>query len=290
VIRVAALILCLISSLAGAELDAALAKVMKGRSGTAVVVEVGSGRVLGAYHLDVAARRLARPGSAFKPFTLLALLQSGKLKQSDSLRCRRNLHVGWHNLSCSHPQTNEPFEAVSALAYSCNDFFATFGGRLTAEELRSTFRQAGFASPTGWERSEAVGSMQLAHTGEERQLQAIGEGEMRVTPLEMLAAYRKLAVRRTDPEAGEPERTVFAGLEAATDYGVARLASVKGIKVAGKTGTARSDDGAWTNGWFSGYSPAEKPAIAVVVFLERGTGPGDAAPLASQIVEAWQHR
>jgi cell division protein FtsI/penicillin-binding protein 2 len=290
VIRVVALILLLSSSLAGAELDAALSRIMKGRSGAAVVVEVGSGRILGAYRLEVAARILARPGSAFKPFTLLALLQSGKLAPGDALTCRRNLHVGRHNLSCTHPHTSGPLPAVPALAYSCNDFFATFGSRLTAEELRSAFRRAGFASPTGWEKSEAVGSIQLARTEEERQLQAIGEGEMRVTPLEMLAAYRKLAQQRSNPQSGEAERTVFAGLEAATDYGMARLAAAKGIKVAGKTGTARTDAGAWTQGWFSGYAPAGKPEIAVVVFLERGTGPGDAAPLASEIVEAWQHR
>jgi cell division protein FtsI/penicillin-binding protein 2 len=75
---------------------------MRARSGAAVVVDVASGKILGAYHLEVASRRLARPGSAFKPFTLLALLESGKLKPDESFTCRRNLHVGSHNLSCSH--------------------------------------------------------------------------------------------------------------------------------------------------------------------------------------------
>ena len=276
------------SSLFGAEFDKALAKIMAGRVGTAVVVDVPSGRILGSYHLDVAARRLARPGSAFKPFTLLALLNSGKLTPTDSLSCRRNLHLGSHNLSCSHPQTG-PLKAVSALAYSCNDFFATMGERLTAEELRSAFQQAGFTSASGLAKSEAVGSMQLAQTDEERQLQAIGEGEMRVTPLEMLEAYRKLALRiYGNPDKAEP--TVQEGLEAAVEYGMARLAAVKGLKVAGKTGTARAEGSAWSNAWFAGYAPAHQPQVAVVVFLEKGTGPGDAAPLASEIFKAWQQR
>jgi hypothetical protein len=49
-----------------------LARLMRGQSGTAVLVDVRSGHILAAYHPEVAARRLARPGSAFKPFTLLA--------------------------------------------------------------------------------------------------------------------------------------------------------------------------------------------------------------------------
>jgi cell division protein FtsI/penicillin-binding protein 2 len=276
----------LVASAVAADLNAAMARILRGRSGAAVVVDVSSGRVLGSYHLEVASRRLARPGSTFKPFTLLALLQSGKLKPTDGWSCRRTLKVGTHNLACSHPQVGE-LQPVSALAYSCNDFFATFGARLIPEELQKSFTSAGFASATGLAANEATGSIRLARDQEERQLQAIGEGDMRVTPLGMLAAYRGLALRRSASNATEAERTLFAGLEAATEYGMARLASAKGTKVAGKTGTARTEQG-WTHAWFAGYAPADKPQVAIVVFLERGTGPGDAAPLASEILQAWK--
>jgi len=281
------LLFVLTSPLFGAEFDKALAKLMAGRVGTAVVVNVASGKILGAYRLNMAEWKLARPGSAFKPFTLLALLDSGKLKPTDSLTCRRNLHVGTHNLTCSHPQTGQPLDAVSALAYSCNDFFATMGARLTAEELQTVFRYYGLGSPSSLVPQEATGSMQLARTDEDRKLQAIGEGDMRVTPLEMLAAYRKIALRKFDRQATPAMKTVFTGLEASTDYGMARLASIKGVKVAGKTGTARTDQGTWSNAWFAGYAPAKGPQIALVVFLEKGTGPGDAAPLAAEIFEAF---
>jgi cell division protein FtsI/penicillin-binding protein 2 len=282
----AAIVVLFGTTVHAADLRTDVQRIMHGRSGTAVVIDVVSGRILADYQLDVAARRLARPGSAFKPFTLLALLQSGKLQATDSLVCRRNLHVGRHDLSCSHPQVGA-LQAISALAYSCNDFFATFGLRLTADDLRAAFHQAGFASPSGFATEEAVGSIHLAGSDEERELQAVGEGEMKVTPLEMLAAYRNLALRRTSTDATDAERTVFAGLEAAAEYGMARLASIPGMKVAGKTGTARTDQGSWTNAWFSGYAPADKPQVAVVVFLEKGTGPSDAAVLGSEILQAW---
>jgi cell division protein FtsI/penicillin-binding protein 2 len=282
-----ALAFVLTTTASNVDLNDEITQIMQGRAGAAALVDVASGRVLASYHLDVAARRLARPGSAFKPFTLLALLHSGKVHSTDSLVCRRNLRVGSHDLSCSHPQTG-PLEAVSALAYSCNDFFATLGLRLTAKELRDAFTRGGLAAPSGFVPDEVVGSMQLAKTDEERQLQAIGEGEMKVTPLEMLAAYRNLALHRTAVDATNAEKTIFMGLEAATDYGMARLASIADMKVAGKTGTARTDQGSWTNAWFAGYAPADKPEVALIIFLERGTGPGDAAPLASRIFGAWR--
>ncbi len=283
---VAALVL-LAGTLHASDLDRDLARAMGGRAGTAVIVDVSSGHLLAIYHPAVAARRLARPGSAFKPFTLLALLNSGKLSPTDSWVCRRNVHVAGHNLSCSHPQIG-PLQAVSALAYSCNDFFASLGMRLSAAELQTAFTQAGFASPSGYIADEAVGFIQRAHTDTERELQAVGEGEMNITPLEMLAAYRGFALRRTAPQPTSADQTVFRGLEEATSYGVARLASIPGLKVAGKTGTPRAKEGAWTHGWFAGYAPADKPEIALVVFLERGTGPSDAAPIAGEIFRAWQ--
>ena len=103
--RLLAVIFVIGNTVQAADLNSELARIMGGRSGAAVVVGVASGQVLALYNPDVAARRLARPGSAFKPFTLLALLQSVKLTTTEPLVCRRNLHVGSHDLSCSHPQT-----------------------------------------------------------------------------------------------------------------------------------------------------------------------------------------
>lgn len=277
------------TSSAGAQshLNSDIAKIMQGRRGTAVVLDLKNDKVVAAYHPNVAARRLALPGSAVKTFTLLALIQSGKLRSDEKFLCRRNVHVGKVNLSCSHPQTGQPFDAVSALAYSCNDYFTTMAARLTAEELRTAFVSAGLTSPTKLLPNEATGAVQLAETVEQRQLQAIGEFGIKVTPLELLNAYRSRATRLSLSSTSQGEVKVFNGLEAATEYGMARLARPKGLRVAGKTGTSRADDGPWTHGWFVGWAPANAPKVALVVFLERGTGPADAAPLAAQILQAW---
>ncbi|MGC1648100.1 MAG: hypothetical protein WA741_19940 [Candidatus Sulfotelmatobacter sp.] len=81
---------------------------------------------------------------------------------------RRTLQVGTHDLSCSHPQTGA-LQAESALAYSCNDFFATYGLRLSSAELQAAFQKSGFVSPSGLLPDEATGFIRPTRTDEERQ-------------------------------------------------------------------------------------------------------------------------
>jgi cell division protein FtsI/penicillin-binding protein 2 len=75
------------------------------------------------------------------------------------------------------------------------------------------------------------------------------------------------------------------GLAACVRAGTCQAAAVRGVNVAGKTGTAPALDGSHTtHAWFVGYAPVEAPEVAVVIFLRRGTGRADAAPLAAQIL------
>ncbi|MBI5284129.1 MAG: penicillin-binding protein 2 [Chloroflexi bacterium] len=81
----------------------------------------------------------------------------------------------------------------------------------------------------------------------------------------------------------------------AVSWGSAKAGAVPGIEVAGKTGTAefgpRFADGSYeTHAWYSGFAPANDPQIAITVFLERGVGAIDAAPVASKILDYYFHR
>jgi peptidoglycan glycosyltransferase len=65
---------------------------------------------------------------------------------------------------------------------------------------------------------------------------------------------------------------------------------VAGLTVAGKTGSAefgppRADGSHETHGWFVGFAPYENPEIAVVVFIQRGSGFTNAAPAAARIFD-----
>lgn len=267
-------------------LQQAATRAMTGRSGAAVVIEVATGKVLAAYHLDVAARRIALPGSAIKPFTLLALLESGKINAQTTLMCRRPLMVGGHKLDCSHPDLKQPFDPAAALAYSCNTYFTAMATRLTPSQLRNSFLQDGFGSPSGLATSEAAGAVALAETQAELQLQAVGEWGIQMTPLELLRGYQRLAQLSQHRDA--KLAPLFEGLEGSASYGMGHLAQQgTKMKVAGKTGTALVEEGAWRHGWFAGYAPAGTPEIALVVFVEKGHGPTDAASVAREIFAAY---
>src|SRR5258708_32966975 len=233
--------------------------VMAGRAGTAVILSVASGHIPASYHLEVAARRLTRPGSVVKPFTLLA---AGA--KSRKLICVRKLQIGVRQMDCSHPPTPNPLDAIAATAYSCNYYFATLAADLRGSDLVESFMRAGLISRTGLYAGEAVGEITPPSTVGQRQLLALGEANLLITPLELVSAYRKLALKRN--------KTVAEALEAAADYGTARLASPPGTKVAGKTGTSSDTGNGQIRAWFAGYAPADSPHIALAVFLDPGVG------------------
>jgi cell division protein FtsI/penicillin-binding protein 2 len=267
-------------------LQGALTRSMGTQRGTAIVLDVHSGRILASSHLDVAARRVAAPGSSIKPFTLLALLESGKVNQQTALVCKRSVSISGHKLDCSHPQTAEPLDPAAALAYSCNSYFTTVAMRLSPKELRNNLLRDGFASSTALASNEGTGTVALAHSPEQLQLQAIGEWGVLVTPLELAKAYRSLALLQ--PKHDENLSPLFAGLEQSVAYGMGHEAQpVQPMKVAGKTGTTSADEGSWTHAWFAGYAPASDPEIVIVVFLEKGHGGSDAAEVARQVFDAF---
>jgi peptidoglycan glycosyltransferase len=65
------------------------------------------------------------------------------------------------------------------------------------------------------------------------------------------------------------------------ERGIGRRARVEGFRVAGKTGTSRTNRRGQLDAWFIAYAPADKPRIAVAVFCDQeGTGMHIAAPIA----------
>jgi penicillin-binding protein 2 len=81
----------------------------------------------------------------------------------------------------------------------------------------------------------------------------------------------------------------------AVSWGTAKDASVSGVQVAGKTGTAEFGEPGPGNkyeshAWFSGFAPFEDPQVAVVVFLEKGNGAKNAAPAGARILDYYFHR
>jgi cell division protein FtsI/penicillin-binding protein 2 len=263
------------------EVDDAMRKL----PGAFIVVDITSRTMLAAHGMDMASLRLEAPGSTLKPFLLMALLETGKLDPKQQFICRRPLKIGRAQLDCTHPAEVRQLDAAEAIAYSCNSYVAQVASRLNGTELVELLRRAGFDTPSGLVAQEAHGRIALPANLEELQLEALGYRGIAVTPLELLEAYRKLALRIRQNDLGA-DAPVFEGLEGAVAFGMAHAAWVDGMNVAGKTGTSVAHNTQQTHGFFVGYAPAEKPEIAVVVFLAQGRGL-DAAAIAQPVLSAF---
>ncbi len=145
---------------------------------------------------------------------------------------------------------------------------------------------------------------------------SIGQSYLLVTPMQMACVaatfanrgtcLRPYVVKRIEPVDGQvvhegetdirahlsanPQQLEFvrrAMLGAVQDArGTAHRADVKGLSVAGKTGTAEYDtkEGRLNCGWFIGFAPYDQPQVAVAVLIEGAVSGGQtAAPVAGRI-------
>ncbi len=301
------LLLLVPSSLKGqADLQAILNKIMSGRRGAAIVSDPARGEVLAVWNTRAVFGQASRPGSTAKLVEAAALLEEGKLEPGGSTHCRRVPELLGESHHCSHPQVGFAFDLRTALAYSCNYFFSAMSVRLPAASLTHWYSVFGFGSPVeGWDSRANAGRVRVPEDARKKALAALGEGTVLATPAQLLLAYSAVATRGKVFRLHKPGKSaedsprllrelklkpetfdaLNEGFEECVRSGTCQAAAVSGIRVAGKTGTATALDGTGaTQAWFVAYAPADSPEIAVVVFLERGTGARDAAPLGGEIL------
>jgi cell division protein FtsI/penicillin-binding protein 2 len=239
----------------------ALSRAIEGTQASAVVLDLGTGAVLAS----AGSPRRGLPGSTIKPLVLAYALEHGIVRQETEVYCRRNLHVGDRALPCTHPANLPVFTTESALAESCNTWFAEMARRFSGPQLEA-----------------ALQTTHLPHTSvsgdtvEQRQLVVLGLTGVSATPLELARAYRDLL------EHMPAEGPVARGLKGSVDYGMANPAAVPGVTILGKTGTAGERGEAWTHGWFAGAIPGR---FVVVILVPHGDG-GTAAQLARRFFAA----
>jgi stage II sporulation protein D len=247
-----------------------------------VVLDIATGRLLASSHLPESAHTLAAPGSTLKPLALYGLIASARWDPSRRIACDRKLHIGGRSLACSHPPT-DPMDAREALAWSCNTYFAAIGAAFAPGELRRLLAPTGLLGQTGLDSGEVTAEFRDPHTRDENSLALLGVDQIRVTPLELAAAYRWLALQIQANPNSAPAQLVRAGLNDSASFGIAASASSGGVPVAGKTGTANLGAGTPSHGWFAGLVPADKPTAVVVIYLPSGHG-ANAAQVAADLL------
>jgi cell division protein FtsI/penicillin-binding protein 2 len=247
-----------------------------------LVLEIGSGRLLASTHLAEAGRSLATPGSTLKPLILYYALSTGRWDADRRIACSRQMHIGSHQLNCTHPAA-EPMDAEQALTWSCNSYFAELAGILEPEELHKALSARGLLAATGLTPEESVAAFRQPRSREEVQLAALGVEGIRVTLPELAEAYRSLDIELAANAETAAARTVRWGLADSASFGMAGAAALGGVPIAGKTGTASAESGGASHGWFVGLVPAELPQVVVAVYLPRGHG-SDAAQVAASLL------
>ena len=232
--------------------------------------------------MDDAARTLAAPGSTLKPLVLYGLASAGRWNPASRVACNRQLVVDGHRLACTHPLA-PPFDAREALTWSCNTYFAAVARTLRPGELGQLLRPTGLLGLTGLARDEAVGEFREPESADAEQLTLLGVESVRVTPLELATAYRWLAMEMAAHPNSDATQVVREGLEDSASFGMAGQASLGGVAVMGKTGTAEGVQSSRTHGWFVGLAPANNSKVVIVVFLPAGRG-ADAAHVAGEML------
>jgi cell division protein FtsI/penicillin-binding protein 2 len=247
-----------------------------------VVLDTATGQLLAASHLREAALTLAAPGSTLKPLVLYGLVAAGRWDPARRIACTRNLRIAGRSLNCSHP-ASDPMDARQALAWSCNTYFATVGATLGNGELRRLLSPTGILGQTGLAADEAKAAFREPRTQDEASLTLLGVDGIRVSPLELAAAYRWLALQLAARGGSAAAQAVHAGLADSASFGIAASASLGDVSVAGKTGTANLGPGTPSHGWFAGFAPAGQPRAVVVVYLPAGHG-ANAAQVAADLL------
>ncbi|HXH49844.1 MAG TPA: penicillin-binding transpeptidase domain-containing protein [Terriglobia bacterium] len=275
------------------------------QDGSVIVINPSTGAIRAAWNLRRATMDAYPPGSTGKIVEAAGALEQGLLTPSDRIVCRRIPPLLGTDYRCVHPPAPQGFTVSSALANSCNYFFTVISLRLNAQSLIHWYSVFGFGTPAELDgMATSPGRVRLAQGPRAKALEAIGEWGVVVTPAQLLEAYVLVAnqgavwplrtkdVRRRHSHpfrqiTAKPltYQTILNGLVACVRFGTCRAAAVPGVQVAGKTGTASALDGSHTtHAWFVGFAPAERPEVALVVFLDRGTGEHTAAPLAGNLL------
>ena len=213
---------------------------------------------------------------------------------------------------------------------SCNPYFWEIGWDLytnfdRGSDIANMARAFGLGAPTGIQQvEEAAGQITNPATTLDAVNQAIGQGDMQVTPLQVArftaaianggTLYRPQIIEKIQPIDGDP-KLVFRpeangtlllrsenldilreAMQMVTQdpRGTARF-NLRGLQfdVAGKTGTAESGNGkshAWVAGYTLNAADTGLPDIAIAVIVENiGEGSEYAVPIFRAMVETYYY-
>ncbi|KOR24556.1 penicillin-binding protein 2 [Clostridium sp. L74] len=260
------------------------------------------------------------PGSTFKIVTALSTLENMSGVMNRTFQDNGSLDLGGgYTLSNYGGASYGGLDLRGAFVHSSNVIFGSLGLELGNSRLKSTAEKFYFNKEVPTDGIDIESSKFPTLKSYERGSIAqsgIGQSSILVTPMEMALIGATVAndgvmmkpylvkevlsskgelIRTIPPESnGEivsknNARILKDFMKGVVEEGSGRNASIEGIQVAGKTGTADHSDSisgkAAAHSWFVGFAPYDNPQVAVAIIVENGGQGGiAAASIASQVM------
>ncbi|RNC84522.1 MAG: PASTA domain-containing protein [Balneola sp.] len=264
---------------------------------------------------------MIEPGSTFKLVTAVAAVEQGKVDFEEIFETPENGEVVIHGLTLRDHDPLGDIDFEEVIRQSSNIATAEIAMRLNKDKFYQYARNMGFGTPSYVDiAGEESGRMAKPYDWSLVSLPWMSHGyELLATPMQVVQAYAAFAndgvmmrpyiVERIEDRNGnvinehEPvkirkiakQKTLDLLLpifeSVVSDSGTGEYAQVDGLRIAGKTGTAKKVvDGRYTNryrGSFAGFFPVENPKYVCLILLDEpkpvGYGGYTAGPIFRQV-------
>jgi peptidoglycan glycosyltransferase len=265
---------------------------------------------------------LYHPGSVFKLLVASAAIDSGRFTSQSAFPnpARLKLPLSTSVIGNSGGGTCGPgakATIATALRLSCNIPFAQLGAALGEKTIAEYATRFGFGVPLSIPLTITPSIYPRGMDAPSLMLSSFGQGDDRVTPLQMAMISAAIGNGGIEMKPNLVQKIIAPDLSVLQAFspqvfsqpinsntaaaltemmianvrnGAASNATIFGVDVAGKTGTAENGPGDPHTLWFTGFAPATNPRVAVAVVVEGGGafdfGNTVAAPIAKKVLEA----
>ncbi len=256
-------------------------------------------------YINRGVQSIFEPGSSFKPITMAAGLDMGKVTPATTYTDPGVIDIGGFKIHNFDNASHGTVSMTTVLEKSLNTGVAFVEGLLGQDNFLNYVVNFGFGQQTGIDLpGESNGNIANLYSG--RQINFVtasfGQG-LAVTPIQLISAYAALAnggklmkpyvVDHVRYEGGKTEVTqpevvaipisektsdkIKTMLVSVVDNGFDK-ARIKGYDIAGKTGTAQIPDGkgGYEEGTFIhdflGFAPASDPRFVILIKMDRPQG------------------
>ena len=271
---------------------------------------------------DRATLALYTPGSTFKVLTLASALENGLATLDTTYDSPGRMEIGGADVVSIGERGHGKISLAKAFALSSNTVFGQVADGLGAEKLVATARAFGYGQQLGLDFTTAASVMPNPEEMTEWELawagagQPVGQGHppgpqatvmqnalmaatianngiaMNPYVVSQILAPDGTVLKTTRGHSlgqavgsGTAEQVKQAMLDVVQN-GTGSAAAIAGVKVAGKTGTAETNN-ANANSTFVGFAPYDTPTVAIAVVIEQNAkGEESAAAVGGQVLRA----